>query len=516
MSNRPPPPPPPPVPEVRGNPGMQRPPQPPPGAQVPRPPPLGMPMQQMPIRQQSIRIQDITPPKLMDDSACLKRLTTYFAFTIRKCAPRDPKKEGRGTWARSEIIEERWTQEEIIKQIKKLSESRRSVADKKKQLMPNQQGQVTTLVDNLASGERDGAFEWSLVQLDSVTKPISILKGGKRREMYETVTMVAFVKRAPRSDLNPVILFQNIEKMKADSMRPPQQPQPQPQPQPQQGGHEPIQIFEVKGGDKNKAKGRSKSREKKYHEHDDSSTGDSFDSDTDSRSSFTGSDSMGTSISSKSRGHRRHSHSKVPFRSHSKHREPRRTYYLEQPRAHSPELHYEAYGGSPQPYVPDVPPRAIPAAIPAFDPVAAAYHAGKVDAEAERFGTADRVIPRPVERTIIERVRPVITYGPSFGALEPRYPEPRYPEPRYREDPYIDDLRRDDLLRRRERDVEEYIIDGRLDGRPEGRRPAEFIDRRDSFYDRRTSDPLIWNNRHPFAPTPLPRRYPRDDSSSGW
>jgi hypothetical protein len=501
----------------------QRPPQPPPGAQVPRPPPQGMPMQPMPIRQQSIRIQDITPPKLMDDAACLKKLTTYSAFTIRKCPPRDPKKEGRGTWARSEIIEERWGQEDIVKQIKKLSDSRRSVADKKKALMPNQQGQVTTLVDNLASGERDGAFEWSLVQLDSVTKPVSILKGGKKREMYETVSMIAFIKRAPRKDLNPVILFQNIEKMKADSMRPPQQQQPQQPQQPQQqpGGQEPIQIFPVNSGDKNKAKGRSKSREKKYHEHDDSSTSESFDSDTASHSSFTGSDSMDTSISSKSRGQRRHSHSKGAYRSHSRprehreHREHRRTYYLEQPRAHSSELHYESYGGSPRPYaVPEVPPRGIPAPIPAFDPVAAAYHAGKVDAEAERFGTADRVVPRPVERTIIERVRPVISYGPSYGALEPRYSEPRY-----REDPYIDDLRRDDLLRRRERDVEDYIIDGRLDGRPEGRRPMDFADRRDSFYDRRTSDhPIVWNNRHPFAPTPLPRRYPRgeDSSSGGW
>lgn len=499
----PPPPPPPPgqVGGQRGNPApMGRPPQPPPGAQIPRPgPPQGMPMQ-MPIRQQSTRIQDITPAKLMDESACLKKLTTYSAFTIRKCPPRDPKKEGRGTWARSEITEERWSQEDMIKQIKKLGErSGRGVADKKKALMPNQQGQITTLLDNLASSEQDRAFEWSLVQLDSVTKPVS-LKGSKKREMYETVTMLAFMKRAPRRDLNPVILFQNIEKMKAESMRP---PQPQPQPQGPHPGAEPIQIFPVKDG-KGKDKGRSKSREKKYHDRDDSSTGDSFDSDTDSHSSYTGSDSLGTSISSQSRGHRRHSHSKGASRKHSKHRDHRRTYYQERPR--SPELQYEAYGGSPRPYVvPDVP-RAIPAALPAFDPVAAAYHAGKVDAEAERFGTADRLMPRPVERAVIERVRPVISYG---------HVEPRYAEARYHDDRYIDDLRQDNLLRRREREAEEYIIEGRLDGRDDGRRLPEF-DRRGSLYDRRP-EPVIWNNRHPFAPAQLPRRYPPSSSlDSGW
>jgi hypothetical protein len=478
-----------------------------------------------------MRIQDITPPKMMDESACFKKLTTYHAHTIRKCLPHDPKKEGRGTWARSEIIEERWAQEDIIKQIKKLSERGRgrSVADKKKALMSNQQGQITTLIDNLASGEPDRVFEWSLVQLDSVTKPISVLKGGKKRETYETVSMIAFVKRSPRKDVNAVMLFENIEKAKADRMRP---PPPQPQGQPA-GPEPPIQIFTVEDGDKDKApKGRSKSREKKHNERDDSSSGDSFDSDTNSQSSFTGSDSMDTSISSNSHGRRKHNNSKPPFRSHSRSRGHRKTYFLEQ-RAHSPELHYDPHGGSPRPYVvPDVPPRLVPAALPVSESFAAAYHAGRVDAEAEKYGSADRFMPRPVEPAVIERVRPVpvISYGPT---MDHRYSVPN----NYADDQYFDDPRREDILRRREedifrrrehlfrprddmfrpreRDVEEYIIESRLDGQPDGRRTSEF-DRRDSFYERRPSSPVIWNNHYPFAPTQLRRRYPRDDNSRGW
>jgi hypothetical protein len=474
----------------------------------------------MPIRQQSIHIQDITPPKIMDESACFKKLTTYHAHTIRKCLPHDPKKEGRGTWARSEITEERWAQEDIIKQIKKLSERGRSVADKKKALMPHQQGQITTLIDNLASTEPNGVFEWSLVQLDSVTKPISVLKGGKKREAYETVSMIAFVKRSPRKDVNPAILFQNIEKAKADAMRPPQQPQGQPA-----GPEPPIQIFKVDGGDKDKApKGRSKSREKKHNERDDSSSGDSFDSDTDSRSSFTGSsESMDTSISSNSHGRRKHNNSKPPFRSHSRSREHQKTYFLEQ-RAHSPELHYDPHGGSPRPYVvPDVPPRLIPTALPVSESLAAAYHAGRADAEAEKYVSADRFMPRPVEPAVIERVRPVpvISYGPT---MDHRYSVPNnYADDRYFDDPPREDIlrrrehmfrRRDDMFRPRERDIEEYIIEGRLDGQPDGRRMSEF-DRRDSFYERSPSSPVIWNNHYPFAPQ-LRRRYTRDDSSRGW
>ncbi len=539
------PPPPPPAPGQRGG---QRPPQPPPGVQIPRPPPPGgMPvMQQLPIRQ-SIRIQDITPPLIMDEKACLKKLTTYAAYTIRKCPPRNPEKERRGTWARAEIIEEHWPQEDILKQIKKLSESRRSLADKTKVLAPNMQNQITTLVDDLASRERDRAFEWSLVQLDTVQKPVS-LRGGKKGGLYETVTMTAFAKRSPRKDLNPIILFENIERSKAERMQPPPQHQaPPPNNGPPQGFTQIIDLSKEGSGKGKGEKGRSKSREKPSHKHDDSSSGDSSsDTDSGSGSSHTGSDSLLTSISSKSRGHRRHSsHDKKPFRSHSRHREPGR-YYVDSRRAHSPEQHFhgaDAYGGVPRPYAPDVP-RLVPAA-PVFDPVAAAYQAGKVDANAERFGTADRIVERPVER-VIERViepRPVI----SYGRMESRYAEPRF------DDRYVDDQRRqEDLLRRR--DAEEYI-EGRLDGRAEdrgpydfdrrpsdifyevrrpseydrrpfdplyeGRRPSDF-DRRpsDTLYERRISDPIIFADRHPLSDrhpfAPLPRRYPPSSNNSGW
>jgi hypothetical protein len=326
--------------------------------------------------------------------------------------------------------------------------------------------------------------------------------------MYETVTMTVYVKRAPRKDLNPIMLFQNIEKNKAESMRPPPPPPPA-------GGVQqlPQGVTQISGhggerkGIRTRAHGRSKSRDKKYHGHGDSSSGDSFDSDTGSDSSFTGSDSLGTSISSKSRGHRRYSHGRGGFRSHSRHREPRRGFFLEQSRVHSPEHHYDAYGGSPRPYVPDVP-RVIPAvaALSPLDPVAAAYHAGKVDAEAERYGTADRVLARPIERML--EPRPVISYGRM---------EHRYSEPRYVDDRYIDIVRREDELWRRERDAEDYI-DGRLDGRLDDRRPSDFLDRRhtDNFYERRQSEPIVWANRAPFSPTMVPRRYPPSSNNSGW
>jgi len=165
----------------------------------------------------------------MDEAACLKKLTTYAAYTIRKDPPRG--KSTRGTWLRVEVTKERLPQEDIINQIKKLSEKGRSAADKKKDMSQNMEGQIATLLDDIASQEHDRAFEWSLVQLDTVKKPVTSkgvsLKGETNGLLYETVRITVYVKRSPLKDLNPFILLENIEKAKAESLlrlRPPLPP----------------------------------------------------------------------------------------------------------------------------------------------------------------------------------------------------------------------------------------------------------------------------------------------------
>ena len=73
--------------------------------------------------------------------------------------------------------------------------------------MPFQQGQVSRLLDELMTGDRDGNFEWSLAQLHS--KVIINKKGQK-----ETSTITVYTKRAPREDLNPIGLFNTIKREK--------------------------------------------------------------------------------------------------------------------------------------------------------------------------------------------------------------------------------------------------------------------------------------------------------------
>jgi hypothetical protein len=165
---------------------------------------------------------------MMDEAACLKKLTTYGAYTIRKVPPR--RKSGRGTWLRAEVTEERLPQEDIINQIKKLSEKGRSAADRKKDMGYGIEGQISNLLDGIVFEERDRNFEWSLVQLDTVKKPVTSkgvsLKGETKGSLYETVRITVYVKRSPLKDLNPFILLENIEKAKAESLRRGRPPSP--------------------------------------------------------------------------------------------------------------------------------------------------------------------------------------------------------------------------------------------------------------------------------------------------
>lgn len=113
------------------------------------------------------------------------------------------------------------------------------------------------------------------------------------------------------------------------------------------------------------------SSEIRDYEHVADCTDDEFGSNSSSASQVSDTDeSLGTSISSKSRGPRRHLDDQSP----RERREYRKKYYLEPDACvtKGQEPFFESYGGSTRPYVPDV-----PRGEPGFDPVTAAYQAGK-------------------------------------------------------------------------------------------------------------------------------------------
>jgi hypothetical protein len=426
-------------------------------------------------------------------------LTSYEAHTIRKIQPRDSKEKT--TWAKSEITKEPLSQEDILRAVKRLNESKRSVQDKKAALMTFQQGQVNRLLDELMTGDPDTNFDWSLAQIDR--KEFTNKKGQR-----ETSTITVYVKRAPLKDLNPIGIFNAIERNKQqrlEQMNRPPPPRPEPPPEGNGGGGgAPAAAGIINMGKAKDGHGFSKlpRPKKKYHD-DESSVSSGFSSDSDSASEY--SSEGNTTISTHSGRHSKKYPNKG--RSQSRRREHRKKYYVDD-RVLSPDplrrRESTPYGAQLPRYVPDVPLRAIPTAVPAFDTITAAYQAGKIDADAERFGL-DRY-----PRTSVAEPRAIVSYGrplereryePRFS--EPRFSEPRFSEPRYVEEVrYVDDLREEDFLRREER----------------RRRDAEeYIERRASDSPIRSEPRIVYTN--PFIPASLPRRYAPSHSSGrdvGW
>ncbi|RFU26492.1 hypothetical protein B7463_g9839, partial [Scytalidium lignicola] len=531
------PPPPPPPPNVRppggqpaffpiqhgarqGPPGPPPPPPPPPGHQGHQGPPPGFPMQ-MPMRQvtNSTRIMDITPPTRLTEKECRKKLTTYDAYTIRKVPSSDPKEKA--TWMRVELVKEPLSHDVIASRVKKLDEQKekekyRDIAEKKASLYPNQQGQITRLLDELMSNERDQNFEWSLAQLE---RKEGVLKEKGRKDKRETKSITLYVKRSLIPGANATAIYHFLEKVKADRLaamtRPPQPPPPPPpQPVPVQVPPQPIR------GEQSKPK---KHRSKNYHSDASSRSSSSSrsDSDFDSGSEYS-SGTYATSISSRSDRHSK-KYNKAG-RSRSRHREHHKLYYPTSQRINSPEPPSRrevlplSIGTQPR-YVPDAP--LVQSPIPVVDPfnvryqtgieAERAYHAGRQDAEAERAAyeagrleveraeraerveraaMAERYARPPPRQIVIEPPRAMVSYvRPPERYSEPRFPEAdaRYPSGRY-----VEDLRREDRQRRR--------ADERID-----RGPRIVV--RPIFDD------------HPFAPRAprSPQSNPSSSrSSSGW
>jgi hypothetical protein len=407
----------------------------------------------------------------MDEDACRKRLTNYEAHTIRKIVPRDAKEKA--TWAKAEITREPLSQEDISKTVKRLNESKRTVQDKKAALMRFQQGQVNRLMDEMASGEHDPNFEWSLAQLDS--KTFTNKKGQK-----ETSTITVYLKRAPLKDVNPIGVFNAIERNKEARLEQMNRPPPRPEPVERLPPDHHPGIVNV-GKQKQKEKGGKLNRPKKYH--DQSSTSSDYSSSDEDSSSEYSSDGHTTISTHSDRRSRRYSHK---GRSHSRPREHRRKYYIDE-RVLSPEplsRHRDSLSYVAQPrYVP-VP--EVPQVVPTvpYDPVALAYQKGKIDADAERF-EFDRYHRRSVPEPAA-----IVSYGrpERLERVERIYSEPRYMDDvRYVDDRDEDYYRREDQIRRVER----------------RRREAEdYMDRRAS--DSRLEPKIIYTN--PFAPR-SPRHY---------
>jgi hypothetical protein len=357
----------------------------------------------------SARIQDLTSPKLMNEADCLRRLTSYAVFTIRKCIPLDPDTES--TWARAEITEERLPQEVIAKQIKKLDdEDTHTVAEKKADLERYQQAQITTLIDSLASREPDRAFEWLLIQLDCIKKLIKNVSETRKRYQLGTTTMSVYVSRTPLRSLNPVLLYQNLERAQADAVRrppPPQEAVDFSRPKTVTMSN-PIAVGASTPATAPPKEGGKKTSKKAY-------TSDDSDSDSLGRTSISSVTSRGAFYRERER--KREGSLKIPLSrrtvaSTGSTEQPSRPVVVSRERRPYTSAGKDVNTGQ---------------SSAAMDPITAAYQAGKADADAERFRERLRArpnrtgyYPAPDSSTRPAVANPPISYGQYYGRTRPR------------------------------------------------------------------------------------------------
>ncbi|RFU32801.1 hypothetical protein B7463_g3563, partial [Scytalidium lignicola] len=133
----------------------------------------------------------------------------YSVYTIRKVPSSNPKEKA--TWMRVERVKESLFHDVITSRIKKLDEQMdkyRDIAEKKASLHPNQQDQITRLLDDLMRNEQDQNFEWSLAQLEIKE---GVLKEKGRKDKRETKSITLYVKRSLIPGANAPAIYHFLE-----------------------------------------------------------------------------------------------------------------------------------------------------------------------------------------------------------------------------------------------------------------------------------------------------------------
>jgi hypothetical protein len=410
------------------------------------------------------RFADITPRVEITEEFCRRELTSYDVYSLRKAEPlksrnfqenkkdNDTKKQKKGSkrplgpkpdWQRVVISQDILDQDVILKKIKYLNnKGKKSITDKKAELSPHMNRQVNDVLDDKNNSEFDPAFTWTLSQLDRQTSE------NKETKRWETDTLTLYLKRAPRPEVNVVVVYRNIEKAKLQQGQPPppppqqfqnQQPPPQPRApsqgppgQPRQpikvgppppkiiqdpknggkfggkggkGGHEDeIQVIET-GGPERKAGKTVYNRRKSVRYHSDDSrssrssrSSSSSRSDSDSGSAYSDSETDPSSISLGSINRRRRDSGYRRGKGKALKQHEKGYFMVDRPRRHSAS------------YVPDPPRmRAQSYERTSTDPIEVVQQLSEAKAEGfaagyttgARVAAIDRTTTMPPQRTIM-------------------------------------------------------------------------------------------------------------------
>jgi hypothetical protein len=143
----------------------------------------------------------------MTEDEATTSLTIYMAKTIRPLpAPETGLAE---SWLRSAVWHELYPQEEMLTRINKFKSKGVSAMDVKLRLSNEQALQITKMMADEQRRERDGRFEWTLVELSALGKKGEEVKKGKEED---AAVLHGILKRAPKAGLRALAILESLER----------------------------------------------------------------------------------------------------------------------------------------------------------------------------------------------------------------------------------------------------------------------------------------------------------------
>lgn len=430
-------------------------------------------------------------------------LTEYFVYRFEKVLTEDGyDSDGdkvKATWEnclRTRVTD--ISKKVAFREIQSLNKNTKSLADKKKGLVPAQQRQLEKALQELSMNDNDDRFEYTLVQIDHQLKPFLEKKvkkesSGKKtkikdsKKKYQRVSITAYYKRAPLPTINAQQLMREMQMVAQQQAQAAQQramfmqqqmaaqqhAQQQQQQQHAQQHHQQQQqgprVIPVHHPNERQGH-RHDRRDPRYHGGGSASSDRSSDwSDDESRSegstAFTEpSRSSGDSYERRRRSRRYIEEGPKHFGIHNG---PTRRHSIHENDARGP---IYVIGGSPRAPEPPQPPRIMPPALPheslermklnAFEEGRAAQR----EEDWRELEAAARYEPRVAPRPAILQARPTVVrhvttsevdrqlddFDGRFATLNLNDPR-RSVEVLYPHE--IDEIRREDLRRRRAADA---------------------------------------------------------------
>jgi hypothetical protein len=149
---------------------------------------------------------EVTPRNAVSEASATEALTFYTAYTIRPATPQNPLQPE--TWARCFLTRDNEDPSVLLSMIAQFRSRGDSIIDIKLQLTEPQAAQVSKLVDDLNSLERDQRFEHRVVVLSMVDRGVGLVRRQTKNRTCDVLHVI--ISRTLKEGVNPLLTYDNI------------------------------------------------------------------------------------------------------------------------------------------------------------------------------------------------------------------------------------------------------------------------------------------------------------------